>query len=123
MVSPAALRASPTHARKQGPKQIEQLARSIDRFGFLIPIVADDDGVIAAGVGRWEAARLRGFDAVPVIRARFLSEADRRAFALADDRLAELSEWDEELLKGELEFLFEQDYDLDVTGFDLGDSI
>lgn len=49
-----------------------------------------------------------------------MSEADRRAFALAESRLAELGEWDEDLLKGELEFLFEQDYDLDVTGFDLG---
>ena len=121
MVDPASLSAPPTHARKHNAKQVEQVAASIDRFGFVVPIVADNEGMIAAGVARWEAAKLRRLEAVPVIRAQFLSEADRRAFALADNRLAELSEWDEELLKGELEFLFEQDYDFGVTGFDLGD--
>lgn len=121
MVDPATLRVPPSHARKHDGKQIEQVAISIDQFGFVVPIVADDQGLIAAGVGRWQAARLRRLDAVPVIRVQFLSEADRRAFALADNRLAELSSWDEELLRGELEFLFEQDYDFSVTGFGLGD--
>ncbi|WP_347302148.1 DNA methyltransferase [Croceibacterium sp. TMG7-5b_MA50] len=121
MVDPATLQVASTHARKHSGKQIEQIARAIDRVGFIVPIIIDDQGVIAAGVGRRQAALLRGLELVPVIRVRFVSEADRRAFALADNRLAELSDWDDEALKGELTFLFEQDYDLDVTGFSLGD--
>lgn len=60
-------------------------------------------------------------DEVPVTRARFMTEADRRALALAENRLSDLSEWDPELLGAELEWLFEQDYDLDLTGFSIGD--
>jgi ParB-like chromosome segregation protein Spo0J len=107
--------------RRHSDKQIAQIAASIDRFGFVVPIICDDDGLIVAGAGRWAAAGLRGITAVPVIRVRFLSEADRRAFALADNRIAELSDWDEDLLEAELGFLFEQDYDLDATGFGLAD--
>jgi len=120
MLDPATLLVAPTHARKHSAKQVQQIARAIDRVGFIVPIIVGDDGIIAAGVGRREAALLRGLELVPVIRIKFVSEADRRAFALADNRLAELSEWDDEALKGELTFLFEQDYDLDVTGFTLG---
>jgi DNA modification methylase len=121
MIKPGDLKVAPTHARKHSPKQIEQIARVIDRIGFIVPIIIDDDNVIAAGVGRREAAMLRNLELVPVIRVQFVSEADRRAFALADNRLVELSEWDDDLLKDELEFLFEADYDLDITGFGLGD--
>lgn len=121
MVDPLSLRVASGHARKHSNKQVEQIARSIDRFGFVVPIIIDDDGVIAAGVGRREAAVHRALELVPVIRVKFVSEADRRAFALADDRLAEMSEWDEAALKSELEFLFKADYDFTVTGFTLGD--
>ena len=112
---------NPNNPRRHGAKQIAQIAASIDRFGFVVPIICDDDGLIVAGAGRWAAAALRGIDEVPVIRVRFLSEADARAFALADNRIAELSDWDEDLLKAELGFLFANDYDLDVTGFGLAD--
>lgn len=121
MVDPSTLIISPTHARKHGPKQIERIGRSFERVGFVVPIVADDDNVVAAGAGRLQAAIQCGLELVPVIRVKFVSEADRRAFALADNKIAEMGEWDPELLKGELEYLFEQDYDLDFTGFGVGD--
>jgi DNA modification methylase len=121
MMAPNALITPPTHARLHKDKQVEQIARSIDRFGFLMPIVIDEANVVASGVGALLAAKLRKLDLVPCIRAKFLSEVDRRAFSLTVNRLAELSSWDEDLLKLELDALFKADYDLSVTGFDLGD--
>ncbi len=121
MVKRTSLSPNPNNARRHSPSQIEHLVRSIDRFGFIDPIITDDEGFIVAGHGRWIAAGLKKLDEVPVIRIRFMSEEDKRAFALAANRIAELSEWDEELLAAELEFLFEQDYDLTVTGFEVSD--
>lgn len=121
IVKRSSLQPNPANARKHSASQIERLARSIDRFDFVEPIIADEAGLIVAGHGRWLAAGARGLDEVPVIRKCFLSEADRRAYAVASNRLAELSEWDDDLLKAELEFLFDQDFDISVTGFDLGD--
>jgi DNA modification methylase len=115
------LRPNPANARKHSASQVERLARSLDRFGFVEPIIADEEGLIVAGHGRWLAAGARGLDELPVIRRCFMTEADRRAYAIAANRLAELSEWDEELLAAELEFLFEQDYDLGITGFEVSD--
>ena len=116
-----ALSPNPKNARTHSDRQIGQIAESLRRFGFLVPIVADETGLIVAGHGRWLAAATLGYVEVPVIRAGFLTEADRRAFALAENRLAELSGWDEDLLRAELEFLFEADYEISATGFDLKD--
>lgn len=121
MVPHASLRPNPTNPRKHSPKQIEQICQSLRRFGFKGALIVTDEGLIISGNALWEAAGMIGMDEVPVIQASFLSEADQRAFALAHNRLAELSEWDDDLLAAELEFLFEQDYDLGVTGFDLAD--
>lgn len=121
MVPHASLRPNPDNPRKHSPKQIEQISQSLRRFGFKGALIVTDDGLIVSGNALWEAAGKIGLEDVPIIRASFLSEADRRAFALAHNRLAELSEWDDDLLAAELEFLFEQDYDLTVTGFDLAD--
>lgn len=121
MVPRSSLRPNPANPRRHSEKQIEQLARLIERYGFVVPIIRDDDGLIVAGHGRWRASGRLRLDDVPTIRVRFMSEADRRAFALADNRIAELSDWDEDLLKAELEYLFEEEYDLDLIGFDLGD--
>jgi DNA modification methylase len=119
MTRSGALRPNPNSPRKHPKKQLDQLARVIARVGFLVPVIADESGLIVAGVGRWLAAGILGMEEIPVIRASFVSEADRRAFAIADNRMSELSEWDEDLLKAELEFLFEHDYDISFTGFDL----
>lgn len=120
-VTCSSLTPNPKNARTHSNHQIGQIAESLRRFGFLVPIVIDETGLIVAGHGRWLAARNLGYDEVPVIRTTFLAEADRRAFALAENRLAELSGWDEELLKAELEFLFEADYEISATGFELKD--
>lgn len=120
MAKRTSLTPNPKNPRKHPAKQIQLVAGSIEHIGFVVPIITDDDGLIVAGHARWLAAGLLTLDEVPTIKVRFVSEADRRAFALAENRLAELGEWDEELLAGELEFLFEQDYDLGFTGFDLG---
>jgi len=117
----SSLTPNPKNARTHSDRQIEQIAESLRRFGFLVPIVADETGLIVAGHGRWVAAGKLGFSEVPVIRATFLTDADRRAFALAENRLAELSGWDEDLLRAELEFLFDADYEISATGFELRD--
>lgn len=121
MLATATLASNPRNARRHSDKQIQQVAASIERFGFLVPIVIDGDQMIAAGHGRWEAAKRLKLTTVPVIRAAFLSEADRRAFALAENRLAELSDWDESILADELKVLFDGGYDFEVTGFTASD--
>lgn len=121
MLATSALTPNPRNARKHSDRQIGQIAQSIRRFGFLVPIVIDNDNMIAAGHGRWMAARQLDIDEVPAIRATFLTEADRRAFALVENRLAELSEWDDELLAGELEILFEEGFDISTIGFSTAD--
>ncbi len=118
MVSRLSLRPDPKSPRKHPKRQLNQLSRVIARVGFLVAIIADETGLIVAGAGRWAAAEILGLEEVPVIRASFVSDEDRRAFALADNRMSELSEWDEDLLKAELEQLFDLGYDITFTGFD-----
>lgn len=121
IVSTGSLKPNPRNARTHSDKQISQIAASIERFGWLVPIIIDDDNMIAAGHGRWEAAKSKGIDEVPVIRAKFLTDADRRAFALAENRIAGLSGWDDTLLAEELNILFEDGYALEITGFSTAD--
>jgi len=121
MVPRASLKPNPRNARKHSDKQLHQIQASIETFGWLVPIVIDDENMIAAGHGRWEAAGMMGLKEVPVIRTDFITDADRRAFALAENRIAELSSWDEDLLADELNDLFEDGYNFEVTGFTTAD--
>lgn len=121
MVDISSLAPNPANARKHGAKQIAQLAAVIERFGFLVPLIIDDENMIAAGHGRWAAAQKLGLTEVPAIRANFLSDEERRAFALADNRLSELSTWDSEVLGQELELLFEGGFDITAIGFSTTD--
>ena len=121
LVAPSSLKPNPRNARTHTDKQIAQIATSIERFGWLVPIIADKEGMITAGHGRWVAAKHMELAEVPVIRAQFLTDADRRAFALAENRIADLSGWDEDLLTEELTFLFEDGYGLEITGFSTAD--
>lgn len=109
--------------RSHSKKQISQIADSITTFGFTNPILIDDEDGVLCGHGRLAAAKLLGHDVVPTIRLSNMSEAQKRAYILADNRLAELAGWDEDLLKIELGFLIEADADfsIDVTGFDMPD--
>ena len=113
--SPAALRPRATNPRTHSKKQIRQIADSIERLGFNNPILVDRDGGIVAGHGRIEAAKLLGIEKVPTIRLEDLTEAEVRAYVIADNRLAELADWDRELLAIELQELIGLDIDLDVT--------
>ena len=83
------LRPHPNNARTHSKKQIRQIANSIAQFGFCNPVLIDDAKQIIAGHGRVEAAKLLGIDAVPTVRLSHLSEAEKRAYVLADNKLAE----------------------------------
>lgn len=117
------LKANPRNARRHGERQIELLAANVKKFGFIGAIIVDEEGVILAGHARFEAARRTGLRVIPTIRVTHLSPELKRAFVLADNRLAELAEWDEELLADELLELsaLELDFDIEITGFDTVD--
>lgn len=104
--------------RTHSSTQVAELARSIERFGFAAPVLAERDGTVIAGHGRLEAAKLLGMQRVPVVRLHHLTPEQARALRLADNRLAELSEWDEELLARELGELADLKIDLDGLGWD-----
>ncbi len=116
----AALRPALRNPRIHSPKQTRQIANSIERFGFTNPVLLDANGGIIAGHGRAAAARLLGLDSVPTLRLDHLGEAERRAYALADNKLAENAGWDPKLLALELQYVTELDidFDLTVTGFE-----
>ena len=117
------LKPNPRNARKHSDRQLAQLAASIRQFGFTTPIVADEGGGVLAGHGRLEAARRLGLFEVPVIQLQHLDGPQKRALALADNRIAELSGWDDDLLRLELEELsvLELAFDVEITGFDTVD--
>jgi ParB-like nuclease domain len=109
------------NTRVHSKKQIRQIANSIAAFGFLTPILIDEEGTIIAGHGRYEAARLLGLKQIPAIRVQDLSQTKRRALALADNKIAENAGWNRELLAAELpelaELLIEDGLSIDITGF------
>ena len=115
------LRPHPNNARTHSKKQIRQIAKSIAKFGFCNPVLIDDSKQIIAGHGRVEAAKLLGIDAVPTCRLSHLSDADKRAYVLADNKLAEKAGWDRELLAIELQGLIELDVDIELTGFEMAE--
>jgi DNA modification methylase len=111
------------NARQHPPEQIDQIAASMERFGFTIPMLVGEDGTIIAGHGRLMAAAQLGLAEVPVMVARGWSEEDRRLYTLADNRLAEIAEWDPEMLRIELGELRE-DFgieDMSLIGFSAED--
>ncbi len=108
------------NARTHSDKQIAQIAASIQNFGFANPVLIDGDGSIIAGHGRVAAAKQLGMKDVPTIELAHLSPAERRAYVIADNRLAELAGWGREILKIEFQALAELDLDfeLEITGFE-----
>jgi DNA modification methylase len=118
-----ALQPAARHARTHSRKQVRQIAASIQRFGFVNPVLVDGDGQVIAGHGRIAAAKLLGLAEVPVIRLDHLTPEQTRAYALADNRLAELAGWDDATLAAELKELSALDlsFDVEITGFDTGD--
>lgn len=114
----SALRPYARNSRTHSQAQIKKIAAALREFGFLNPIVIDADNTILAGHARLEAAKIEGMTAVPCIRASHLSEAQRRAFVIADNRLAEDSGWDADLLREEMAFLSSDSFDMSVLGFE-----
>ena len=117
----ADLRPDPRNARRHNPKQVARIAESIRRFGFNNPILVDGAGTVIAGHGRLAAGKSLGLAAVPTLCLDHMSEAQRRAYRIADNRLAELSAWDKGLLAIELGELQGLDFEVELTGFELGD--
>ena len=113
------LRPLKRNARTHSKKQIREIAESIRRFGFTNPVLISDDDQIVAGHGRVEAAKLLAITQVPVVRLSHLSEAERRAYVLADNRLALEAGWDNEILAIEFQGLQDLGIDLSVTGFSM----
>jgi ParB-like chromosome segregation protein Spo0J len=112
------LKPSPRNARTHSKKQVEQLRSSLKRFGWTVPCLAREDGTLIAGHGRVEAAKLEGITEAPVIVATGWSEEQCRAYALADNRIALNSGWNEDLLGLELKDLGGLGVDLGSLGFD-----
>ena len=109
---------SDANPRTHTPEQVEQIAASIREFGFVNPILVGPDGGIIAGEGRFRAALTLGLRKVPVIVLEHLSEIQRRALAIADNQLALNAGWDEQMLREQLAALRDENFDLDLLGFD-----
>ena len=97
---------------------VPRVAAAIREFGFKVPILARSDGLVVDGHLRLKAARSLGLETVPVLLADDLTDTQIKAFRISVNRMADLAEWDQELLALELEDLRLEDYDLDLTGFD-----
>ena len=122
-LSISALKPYPRNARTHSKKQLRQIADSISAFGFTNPVLTDRDNTILAGHGRVEAAKLIGMLSVPCVRLEHMTDAQKRAYVLADNKLALNAGWDEDLLAGELEALLDLEvgFDVSLTGFTLAE--
>lgn len=118
---PSELRPYSRNARTHSRKQVRQIADSIERFGFTNPVLVSDDGEIIAGHGRVEAAKLLGLPTVPTLRLSHLNSEERRAYVLADNKLALNAGWDQDILAIELQALIDLDFDVTLTGFSLAE--
>lgn len=121
----ADLKPWPGAARSHSKAQIKQIVASIRRFGFTNPIIIDEDRQILAGHGRVAAARAMCLEEVPAIRIDTMSEADKRAYVIADNKLALNAGWDGKILGDELERLLAEDlnFDISITGFSIGEMV
>lgn len=111
------------NAKIHGKNQLEKLKKSIEEFGFLTPCLIDKDFNIIAGHGRVMAAKELNIKKVPCVFVEGLSEQQRRAYILADNRLGELGEWDMDLVAQELNALTDDGFNIDLTGFTIDDAI
>lgn len=111
------LRPYAKNAKIHGEAQVAKIAASMAKFGWTVPCLVADDGELIAGHGRVLAAGALGLTEAPVIRLGHLDEAERRAYRIADNKLTELGEWDEAMLRDEIAGLLAEDFDLDLLGF------
>ena len=106
------------NARTHSEVQIAQIAASIKEFGFLSPVIISKDNTILCGHGRYYAAQKLGLEKIPCIQEEYLTEAQKRAYILADNKISQNAGWDEELLKIEIADLQGADFDVALTGFE-----
>ncbi len=123
MIAPDALRPWPKNARTHSRKQVKQIAESIRTFGFTNPVLIDGSGTILAGHGRVEAAKLLGMTQVPCVRIEHMTPDQKRAYVIADNKLALNAGWDDQFLAEELQALSELDldFDIEITGFSVAE--
>jgi DNA modification methylase len=113
------LKLAPRNARTHSKRQIAQIATSMKRFGFTNPVLIDDDDRIIAGHGRVAAAREIGLSLVPCVRLSHMSDAEKRAYILADNKLALNAGWDMEIVVIDLQGLLDEGFDVSLTGFEM----
>src|SRR5438067_13871739 len=114
---PGDLKPWPGNPRTHNDKQLAKLKTSIQKFGFTAPVLVDEAGVILGGHGRVQAAKDLELPTIPTRVIAGLSEAKKRAYVIADNKLAQLAGWDPTLLKDELELLIAENFDIETTGF------
>jgi ParB-like chromosome segregation protein Spo0J len=117
-VSPSSLTLYNRRARRHLKKKLHKLRRIIAEFGWTEPLIIDENGMVLCGAARLTIALEDGVDLVPVVRIEHMSEAQKRAYILASNRLAEEAQWDPALLREELSGLIQLGYDVELTGFD-----
>lgn len=106
------------NARTHSAEQVDQIAKSIEEFGFISPVLIDEDGNVIAGHGRIMAAQKLGLTEVPCLYIEGLTEDQKRAYILVDNRLTELGGWDMETVEEELKALADVGFEVSITGFD-----
>ena len=111
----------PNNARKHGPKNLEAIKGSLAKFGQQKPVVVNSRGVVVAGNGTLEAARALGWTEINAV-VTDLDDFNQTAFALADNRTAELAQWDDDILGSTLQALREEGFDIGEIGFDIADA-
>ena len=122
-VDVSALKPYANNAKLHGDEQVQKICDSIREFGFISPCLIDSEYNVIAGHGRILAAKKLGLERVPCLFVEGLSEEQRKAYILADNRLTELGEWDMDLVSEELRALSDAGFDIEVTGFELDDQI
>lgn len=113
------IKPNPNNARQHSKAQIKKVANSIQEFGFLVPILIDDKKQIIAGHCRLAAAKKNGLKTVPTIKISHLTDAQKRAYMIADNRLTEIADWDNEILAIEFQALQDIGFSMELTGFEL----
>ena len=111
------LKPYPGNARRHSKRQVKQIARSIQRWGFTNPVLVSDENEIMAGHGRVMAAKEIGLQEIPTLRLSHLSPTERRAYVIADNKLALNAGWDTDILAIELQSLIDLNFDVELTGF------
>lgn len=118
MMQRTALHPNERNSRLHDAGQLDQIASSIREFGFTVPILVDEELNVLAGHGRLMAAEMLGLSKVPIIKATHLSDVQKRAYIIADNKITENALWDDSLLAEEISFLSAQGFDLTLTGLE-----